>query len=140
MLTALGRDIPSLSERVEALEMALGLDLPVPAEYGLTRREQEVFGMLQKVPVLRQDRAFLVLYGDRNDPPGEKLINVWMSKIRAKLRPFGCGDHPSMFTGLAGSSGPALMESANVVPFPDAERALPSYVIVTQTGSRAQGG
>ena len=90
MLTALGRDIPS-PERVEALELALGLDLSAPAEYGLTRREQEVFGMLQKVPVLHQDRAFLVLYGDRNDPPGEQLINVWISKIRAKLRPFGYG-------------------------------------------------
>jgi biotin operon repressor len=95
VLEAMGRDIPT-PERVEALEAALGIDNPAPREYGLTRPEQEIFGMLRKASPgpLARERAFVALYADRLDPPNEKIIDVWVCKIRRKVRPYGYGIAP----------------------------------------------
>lgn len=86
----LGAEVPSL-ERHEALEHALGLDVIPDAQYGLTRTESALYGLLTKVRVLSKERAFVALYGHLDEPPQEKIIDVLICKVRAKLARHGIG-------------------------------------------------
>lgn len=84
----LGAEVPSM-QRHEALEDALGLTASVPREYGLTPTESLLYGLLSKARVLSKDRAFVALYGHLDEPPGEKIIDVLICKVRGKLAKHG---------------------------------------------------
>lgn len=84
----LGVDVPDMA-RIEALEEALGLTVEVPERYRLTAAERPFYGLMSKVAILSKERAFTALYGHRNDPPGFKIFDVMVCKMRPKLAPHG---------------------------------------------------
>lgn len=86
--SVLGQTIPTPGY-VESLEDALGLSYDAPPEYGLTKVEGRIFGMLQKTNPISRDRIFVALYGGRSDPPTGKVIDVMICKMRPKLARHG---------------------------------------------------
>lgn len=87
---ALKAENKRLSDRVRLLEHALGFDLEVPREWRLTRCEAAVFGLLyRRKGTVSRDAVMTVLYGDRPDPPSDKIVNIFIWKLRRKLDPFG---------------------------------------------------
>ena len=77
--------ITALEYRVAALEEALGLTYQPPPALGLTRFEARIVGMLMKANVATTERMFTALYGEREDPPISKNVDVFISRARPKL-------------------------------------------------------
>ena len=84
----LGAEVPSMAEH-QVLEDALGLNLEVPPDLGLTAQQARIFQMLAKTPCVHQERIYTVLYGGRNDPPSQKTIHVQIHTMRRKLAAHG---------------------------------------------------
>lgn len=81
-------------ERVRQLEELLAADLshhPFVLEAGLTRMESRILGALLRADVVSRERLMVVLYGALPSPPDDGVVNVWLCKLRRKLRPFGMG-------------------------------------------------
>lgn len=79
-----------LRERVAELERVLGITLDAPLEWGLTGQESRVMGALIARPLVTKDVAMAALYRDfGRDEPEPKIIDVFICKIRKKVRPFG---------------------------------------------------
>ncbi len=79
-----------LSERVKQLERFLYPSAPVPLDWCLTRNEVTVFTCLVAREVADKEFIWVALYGNRpDDGPNQKIIDVFVCKIRKKLRKFG---------------------------------------------------
>lgn len=81
--------IQILEDQVAALQEALGLAYDPPMEWGLTKTEAELFGILKRSPVVLRDRMRTALYGLWADPPLTNVIAVHVCHMRRKLAPFG---------------------------------------------------
>ncbi len=81
-----------LRERIAALESIL-MDCARPEmEWGLTSQEVRVFGVLVNRELATKDAIMAGLYSDRAGEEGEvepKIVDVFVCKIRKKLKPFG---------------------------------------------------
>lgn len=85
----LERENEELHERIAQLEGMLGQTW-LPPIFGLTSKEEQVVQSLLSSDVMTSERAMLALYSDNpDDPPDEKIIDVFVCKIRKKLEPFG---------------------------------------------------
>lgn len=63
------------------------------ASVRLTSAEYSYFLMLfESHDVVTKERIYVRHYGLRDDPPEEKIIDVYMCKLRAKLKRIGIGD------------------------------------------------
>ena len=80
--------VERLRDRVEELERLLGMRAILPRLWRLTRREAEVLGILLKRQVMPQEQIFAAIWGGESDC-SLKIVEVIISKLRAKLRPFG---------------------------------------------------
>lgn len=84
----------TLRERIAQLEHLLGMGDPVPSEASpmpvhLTRSEERLFGVLRRRNIVTKDIAMMALYSDRaEDSPIDKVVDVFICKLRRKLRPF----------------------------------------------------
>lgn len=79
-----------LRDRVAELEDALGFTIEMPVYLGLTSAEARVFGALMKRPTWTKEQLMVALYSDRpDDPPEIKIVDVFICKLRKKLRPIG---------------------------------------------------
>lgn len=79
-----------LREQVRQLQELLGLTIEVPLMLGLTGKEAALLGFLMKRDLVTKEAAMIVLYGDRLDElPEEKIIDVFVCKMRPKLAPVG---------------------------------------------------
>lgn len=79
-----------LREQVSFLERALGLEFMPPLEWRLTPQEARLFGVLLARDLMTREAAMAALYrGYGNDEPSTKIIDVFVCKIRKKLKPFG---------------------------------------------------
>lgn len=87
-----------LQERVEILEeenrqlkSALnGGEAALPDWFPhLTKLETTLFRTLIARRIVTREAAMLALYSDRPSPPMDKIIDVWIVKLRAKLSPMG---------------------------------------------------
>ena len=79
-----------LRDRVEQLEKEIGLAAEVPLVAGLTKNESIIFGVLLNNLSPRKSTFMTALFSDRiDDPPDIKIIDVWICKMRHKLKPFG---------------------------------------------------
>lgn len=84
-----------LRERVAELEELLGMGEVSNwqiAALGFTRIEAAVLGtILNRKGVARKSFIYAAVYGStlECDQPEEKIVDVWISKIRAKLRRLG---------------------------------------------------
>ena len=59
--------------------------------FGLTTQEAAIFGVLLSNRAPRKSTFMAALYSDGayDDEAEEKIIDVWICKIRKKLKPFG---------------------------------------------------
>jgi two-component system cell cycle response regulator CtrA len=79
-----------LRERVDQLETLLGWRMPAPLAFSLTPSEAKVFGVLMQRDLATKKLILGTLYGDRPDGGAEdKIADVFVCKIRAKLKRFG---------------------------------------------------
>lgn len=79
-----------LLDQIELLKEALvGLPAPLPKEWGLTGRQEDIFRVLVKRSTATHDALMAALYSDRVAPPDPKNISVQVLRMRRKLAPFG---------------------------------------------------
>lgn len=88
-MTNLAQRVIDLEDRIAELESALGLDYKSRPEWGLTRSEACVVGMLTKTSIASHARLETALYADRNDTPTGNNVDVFITRARRKLAPFG---------------------------------------------------
>lgn len=90
-LEALEAENYALRERVKALEAILGCRREVPVIFRLTAHEAGIFGLLLQQPEVSRGQAMDALYGHRPDAdePGERVIDVFVSRLRRKVADFG---------------------------------------------------
>lgn len=62
---------------------------PIPLAWGLTTTEARVLEPLLRREAVARDTLMNLMYGHCADPPAEKIIDVWMCKIRKKIAPLG---------------------------------------------------
>lgn len=81
-----------LREQIAALRGALCECPPFPEEWRLSRSQTRVFSVLVRQPCPSRDAIMTALYSDR--PAADavfdtKLVDIFICKIRRKIRPFG---------------------------------------------------
>ncbi|MDR3488759.1 MAG: winged helix-turn-helix domain-containing protein [Bradyrhizobium sp.] len=80
-----------LRARIEYLENEMfsgGLLFPV--EWSLTGSEARIVGLLLARPFARKEQIMTALYRDQNrDEAEQKIVDVFVCKVRKKLKPFG---------------------------------------------------
>lgn len=76
-----------LIETVRQLQEALAPTVVLPAAWRLSRKEETLLRALRGLNghVLHRERAMLTLYGTWEDAPDQKIIDVFICKIRRKL-------------------------------------------------------
>ncbi|MCJ2069582.1 helix-turn-helix domain-containing protein [Methylobacterium sp. J-030] len=87
-MIALLEERDTLREDVRQLEEALTSMIVLPKAWRLTTTEERVICAIRAVGlnVLHRERGLLALYGLWDEVPDQKNINVWICKIRQKLR------------------------------------------------------
>jgi two-component system cell cycle response regulator CtrA len=91
-LEALEAENLRLLDRIDMLERALGSDAgPLfPVEFGLTGSEAKVLNLLMLRDAVCKDGFMDAIYRGRgDDEPEVKIIDVFICKLRRKIRPFG---------------------------------------------------
>ncbi|CAM5764651.1 winged helix-turn-helix domain-containing protein [Bosea minatitlanensis] len=89
-LEALEAENGRLRDRVAELEDALGFTIDMPVYLGLSQTEARLFGALMRRPVWSREQLMVALYSHRPDEPPEiKIVDVFICKIRRKLKPLG---------------------------------------------------
>lgn len=86
----------AIAERDEALErvrqleqLTRELDDTVRPAFGLTQDEGRVLAALMRWQIVGKQQLMALLYGHRDDPPGAKIIDQYIMRIRRKLKPHG---------------------------------------------------
>jgi two-component system cell cycle response regulator CtrA len=89
-LDALEAENERLRDELEALKASLGLRFLAPVEMGLTGHETKMFGRLLRGDAVSKDGLMNAVYTvGIDDQPEIKIIDVFICKIRKKLKPFG---------------------------------------------------
>ena len=79
-----------LRERIRQLEQALVATFTVPIEFGLTSSEARVFSCLVHRDFATKPQIMMAVYTDRHDEePEPKIVDVFVCKMRKKLKPHG---------------------------------------------------
>jgi two-component system cell cycle response regulator CtrA len=81
-----------LRERIANLEAVLTGEFRAPIEWRLTGQETRVFSVLVGRAVATKGAIMAALYSDRADEDADvepKIVDVFICKIRKKLKPFG---------------------------------------------------
>lgn len=79
-----------LIEVIYNLEELIGSTFQVHPKYHLTDFEQLFLGMIfKRKGVVTKEAVYQVMYGLRDDPPEVKIMDVWVCKLRKKLKPWG---------------------------------------------------
>lgn len=88
-------ELQRLRDRVEELEELLGVHgedkIDPLVSLALTPMERRVLGVIYRWELVRRPKLYTLLYGARPecDQPAIKLLDVWVSKVRRYLTPFG---------------------------------------------------
>lgn len=88
-LDALQTENQRLRDELDALRNSLGLGYLPPIELRLTGKEALLLGRLLRGGVVTKNAAMDALYDASQDEPELKIIDVFICKLRGKLRPFG---------------------------------------------------
>lgn len=79
-----------LRERIAILEEQLGARLPAPVCFGLSGSEARVFGHLYTREMATKNSIMAILYQSMGRDEAEpKIVDVFVCKLRKKLKPFG---------------------------------------------------
>ena len=78
-------------ERILELESLLGMTFDTPPILGLTGHESRLLGFLISRDIVTKEAAMTCLYGHRpdGDAPEIKIVDVFICKLRKKLKIFG---------------------------------------------------
>lgn len=77
-------------ERLLQLETATGVRFETHPRYRLTNAEQTLLGILLACKhVASKEHIYTLMYGMYLDPPELKILDVYICKLRNKLRPLG---------------------------------------------------
>ena len=88
-MDALEDENDALRAQVVELKRLLGVLFESPLQLNLTSQESSLFGVLLNRELLTKDMAMFALYGATGEEPAqEKIIDVFVCKIRKKLDPF----------------------------------------------------
>lgn len=87
---ALEAENETLRERIAQLEGLQGHEFMSPVEWRLTTSENRVFGCLMARDLARKEAIMAALYRDcAKDEAEIKIVDVFICKLRKKVRPFG---------------------------------------------------
>jgi two-component system, cell cycle response regulator CtrA len=91
LLDIMQEQLDQLRERVRQLEEALcPPSVVIPVEWRLTGSEARVFAHLTTKDLVTKDSLMAAMYSDRADEePEKKIVDVFICKLRKKLKPFG---------------------------------------------------
>ena len=82
--------LETLRERIRQLEQALVPTVIVPVEFGLTSSEAKVLSCLIHRDFATKPQIMMAIYADRlEEEPEQKIVDVFVCKMRKKLKPFG---------------------------------------------------
>lgn len=87
-LEALEAENNLLHEKVAMLQELLVGSYRCPVEWRLTGQEERVFGCLLHREEASKDQIMAALYANRIDDADIKIVDVFICKIRKKLKPF----------------------------------------------------
>lgn len=87
IIDALVRRIDNLSERLAAIEDGFSWDLEPYRKIGLSGTEAAIVSILMKRESVTPQGLLLMVYGTADDIPSPKILDVWLCKIRKKLKP-----------------------------------------------------
>lgn len=78
----------ALRETVRQMEEALAPPYVLPPAWGLTRTEERFLRAIRSASphIVHRERAMVAVYGLADEAPQEKTLDVYLTKIRAKLR------------------------------------------------------
>ena len=80
----------TLREESRGLRKALLGAAEPPPYFDLTPSEAQMFGILLNNRTARTETFMAALFStDADDPPEEKILDVWICKMRKKLKPYG---------------------------------------------------
>lgn len=90
LIETLEAENDQLRERVRQLEQMLGFHVEAPLQIGLTQHEASVFGFLLTRELASKEQILTAVYSAYGrDEPEMKIVNVFICKIRKKLKPYG---------------------------------------------------
>lgn len=92
LLQSLRDENARLREQLAAMRAALSECPPLPEEWGLTPSQARVFSVLVRRPTPSRAAIMTALYSDRSEADvvvDLKMVDIFILKIRRKLRPFG---------------------------------------------------
>lgn len=87
-LEVVERENEELREQVRQLLALLRGTAPMPIQFGLTGKEAALLGALMQGTVVSKESCINFIYQGR-DEPELKIIDVFVCKVRKKLKPFG---------------------------------------------------
>ena len=90
-VAALEAEIDELRAKMQDMERAFGFHNEVPLMFGLTGAETKVFSLLIERDMANRDQLLSALMHGRgaDAEPEKKIVDVYLCKIRVKLKPFG---------------------------------------------------
>lgn len=91
-VTRLRRQNDELRERVRNLEARLEPRITIKAPTHLTSKERQLLEVLMQASskaVVTKEQIYSALYYLGGDDVSMKIVDIWVCKVRAKLRPFG---------------------------------------------------
>lgn len=88
-MTSLQEENDELREKVRQLEEIIGFHLRAPVAFGLNRHEEMVLGALTKRDRMTKEQIMMALYSDRIESPDIRIIDVYICRLRKKLKEFG---------------------------------------------------
>lgn len=88
-IQALEEENDELRERIRFLETQLMPEWTPPIEWGLTGKEGAVFQVLLGRERASKELIMMQVYCGSHDEPEIKIVDVFICKMRRKLKPFG---------------------------------------------------
>jgi DNA-binding response OmpR family regulator len=91
-VAVLEAELDNLQDKYNILLAELGQHIEVPLQFGLTRHEAGALGAIMARPIAFKSTIMAAIYADKvadDETPMEKIIDVFVCKLRKKLDPFG---------------------------------------------------
>lgn len=88
-IAALRKLVDDLAVRVAAIEEGVLVENATLRRQGFTSYEATLLALILKRELVSRQAAMTVLYGAADDPPNDKIVDVYLSRVREKLRKRG---------------------------------------------------
>jgi two-component system cell cycle response regulator CtrA len=88
LVEQLEKENDALRARVKVLEELAGATFESPPQFSLTQKESVIFGLLMKNTIVRKQSFIEALYFHQQDEAEIKIVDVFVCKVRRKLKPW----------------------------------------------------